>query len=174
MGERRGVHHDAGHEERRDGAVALVQRRAESHREQRRHLAGRGGLRVDPVGIAALLVRGVVIQHDTRQALEQIGVAARDGADAIDGPAVRHDEQVVVGIRLRIGSSAIDVGQEVVDGWKRIGKDRGRTAARALNEPADRKGRTERVRVGVLMPDGEDLSGRPDPLDDGVRHRLGP
>ena len=50
MGERRGVHHDAGHEERRERAVALVERRAEPDGEQRRHLAGRRGGRVDPVG----------------------------------------------------------------------------------------------------------------------------
>ena len=56
----------------------------------------------------------------------------------------------------------------------RIGEDGRRPAARALDEPADRKGRTERVRVGVLVADGEDVSGRPDPVDDGVRHRLGP
>ncbi len=174
MSERRGVHDDAGHEERREGAVALVERRAESHREQRRHLAGRGGSRVDPVGRATLVVRGVVIEDDARQALEHIGVPLSDGADPIDGPAVGDHEQVVVGVRLRVGAGAVDIRQEVVDRRERIGEDRGRPATDPLDEPADRQRRAERVCVGVLMADGEHVAGRRDAVDDRTRDRLGP
>ena len=49
MGERRGVHDDAGHQRRRERAVAGVERHVEARREQRDHLARRGRGRVDPV-----------------------------------------------------------------------------------------------------------------------------
>ena len=84
-----------------------------------------------------------------------------DGADPIEAPAVRDDEQVVVGVRLRVGSGAIDVGQEVVERRQRIGEDGGRPAAGPLDEPADRQRRAERVGVGVLVADREHAAGRP-------------
>ena len=98
MRERRGVHDDAGHQRGRERPVA--ERRAGcrgGRREQRDHLAGRRGMRVDPVGVAGGVVRGVVVDDDARQALEQLRMALADGADALQRPAVGDDEQVVGG-----------------------------------------------------------------------------
>ena len=77
MGERRGVHDDAGHQRGRQRPVAGVERHAEPGREERDHLAGRGGAGIDPVGLARRVVRGVVVDDDPRQPLEQLRRAAR-------------------------------------------------------------------------------------------------
>ena len=52
VGEGRGVHDDAGHQRGGQRAAVDVERDAEAQGEQRDHLAGRGGVRIDPVGVA--------------------------------------------------------------------------------------------------------------------------
>ena len=68
-------------------ASARFRRRAgcrAGRRQQRDHLAGRRGVRLDPVGFGQRLVRGVVVDDDARQAVEQLAMALADGPDAIE------------------------------------------------------------------------------------------
>jgi len=96
-------------------------------------------------------------------------VAAGHRADAVDAGAVRHDEQVIVGARLGVRARSGDIGHELVERRDRVGEDRRRLAAAGHDEPPDRERRADRVRVGVLMTDGEHAPGGPDPIDDRVR-----
>ena len=85
-----------------------VERDAEPAGEQRDHLAGRGGVRVDPVGGLGGVVRGVVVDDDARQPREQVRVAAADLADPLERAAVGDDQQVVRRGRVRVGPEALD------------------------------------------------------------------
>ena len=90
-----------------------------------------------------------MIDDDSRQTLEQLLVSIADRADAVEGAAVGHDEEVVVGVRIRVGPGSFDVRHEVVDRGDRIGEHRRRPPAVVLDEPADREGRAEGVGVGA-------------------------
>ena len=115
----------------RQRAVAGVERDAEPGGEERDHLAGRGGARVDPVGRAGGVVRGVVVDDDARQPREQVGVADADLADPLERAAVGDDEQVVRRGRVRVGPEALDAGDEVVQRRDRVRAHRRRPCRRA-------------------------------------------
>ena len=102
MGERRGVHHDPGHQRRRERPVAGAEVHSEASRKQGHHLAGRGRLRVDPVGFALRVVRGVVVDDDPGQPFEQVGVPGADLADPLERPAIGEDREVVRRIGIRV------------------------------------------------------------------------
>ena len=138
--------------------------------QERDHLAGRRGRRVDPVGLARPLVRGVVVDDDSRQALEQVGMAPADVADAVQRAAVGDHEQVVGGLRVRVGPEALHAPQEVVQGRDRVGADGVGTAAQGLHEMDDPERGSERVGVGVLVADGQHAPRAAQPIDDGVRN----
>ena len=142
----------------------------EADREERDHLAGRGGGRIDPVGLARAVVRGVVVDHDPRQSLEELRVSPADLADAVERAAVRDHHEVVVAVRTRVGPDAVDLREVVVQGRGQVGGDRIGRPAEGLDEPDDAQRRPERVGVGVLVADRQDASGAADPLDHEVRH----
>ena len=173
MGERGRVHDDAGHECGCQRPVAAIERNAESRGEERRHLAGGGGVGIDPVGgLAFVSVRRVVVEDDPRQPLEELGVPFPDSAHPIERAAVRDHEQVVVGVGVRIRAEPLDARQEAVQLRNRVGADRvGATAAR-LHDRGHREGGAERVRIGVLVPDGQHPSRASQPFDDGTRNHV--
>ena len=158
VGECRGVHHDPRHQRRRQGAVAGVERHPEPDREQRGHLARRGGTGVDPVARPPGVVGGVVVDDHPRQIAEQLRVPAGDRADALGRRAVGQDQQVVGDGGIRIRADALDVGHEGVDRRRLVGEHRGRAPADGLDQAAQRERRAERVRVRVLVADGEHLA----------------
>ena len=158
MGEGRGVHDDPGHQRRRQGAVAGVERHPEPDREQRGHLARRGGTGIDPVARPPGVVGGVVVDDHPRQVAEQLRVAVGDRADALGRRAVGQHQQVVGDGGIRIRADALDVGHERVDRRRLVGEHRGRAPADGLDQAAQRERRAERVRVRVLVADGEHLA----------------
>ena len=97
---------------------------AEPGREERDHLARRGGVRVDPVGVPVGVVRGVVVDDDPRQAGEQLGVPVADVPDPLERAAVGDHDQVVRRGGVRIGPEPLDAVEEVVQRRDRVGADR--------------------------------------------------
>ena len=172
VGEGRGVHDDAAHQGRRESPAVDVEGHAQADRQERDHLAGRGGGRIDPVGLPHPVVRGVVVDHDPRQASEELGVSPADLTDPIECAAVRDHHEVVVAVWIRVGPDAIDLREVAVEGRWQVGGDRIGRPAEGLDEPDDAQRRTERVGVGVLVADRQDTSSAADPLDHEVRHGL--
>ena len=160
MGERRRVHHDAGHQVGRQCSVAGRKVDPEPTGQQRHHLAGRGRGRIDPVRVARGLVRGVVIDEDPRQPLEQLGVARPDLADPLQRSAVEDDQQVVARRRVRIGPEALRPGHEPVERRDRIGAHQVGRSAVGFDHGRDAECRPERVGVGVLVAHRQDASRR--------------
>ncbi len=128
--------------------------------------AARGS--IQSVGPDAL-VRGVVVDDDARQAGEEVGVAPADLTDPVEGSAVRHDEQVVVAVRGRIGPEGLDTGHERIRVRRRVGADEVDPSAVGLHDQSDGDRGAERVGIGVLVAHGEYPAGPPDPLHDGGR-----
>ena len=120
------------------------------------HVAAAAG--VDPVARPPGVVGGVVVDDHPRQVAEQLRVAAGDRADALGRRAVGQDQQVVGDGGIRIRADALDVGHERVDRRRLVGEHRGRAPADGLDQAAQRERRAERVRVRVLVADGEHLA----------------
>ena len=57
---------------------------------------------------SARVVRGVVVDDDPRQPLEQLGMAGADLADPLERAAVGDDQQVVGARRVGVGPEALD------------------------------------------------------------------
>ena len=150
-----------------------VERNAESRGEERRHLAGGGGARIDPVGGPAfVVVRRVVVEDDPRQPFEELRVPFPDSAHAIERAAVRDHEQVVVGVGIRIRAEPLDARQEAVDLRNGVRAHRVCPTATCLHDGGDGERRAERVGIGVLMPDGQDPSRAAQSFDDRRRNRV--
>ena len=81
-------------------------------------------------------------------------------AEPVQRAAVTDDEEVVVAVRRRVGPEPIHPAQEAVQRGHRV---RGQRVARAtvvLDDRGDAERGAERVRVGVLVGDGQDASAR--------------
>ena len=172
MGERRGVHHDAGHQGRgqapRRPRPSGTPSRAASSVD---HLAGRGrppGRSSRPV--AGRVVRGVVVDDDPRQRGEQVGVAPADLTDPVERAAVRHDQQVVVDVRVGIGPDGLDAGQEVVQRPATGRCRRGRPVRRGPRRSGRRRATAPSVSAsGFSWLTARTRRAPRDPLDDGGR-----
>jgi hypothetical protein len=160
MGERGGVHHDAGHERRGERAVALVERDAEAVREERDHLARRGGSGIDPVVRADPVIGDVVVNDDDRDRVEQRAVPVADAPDALGRRTVDDDGEVVPGVRIGIRSDRRDAGEEVVQRRRRVRGDDVGPVAEGAGDPGNSERRSERIGVRILVTDGEDMPGR--------------
>ena len=65
-----------------------------------------------------------MVDDDARHSLEELRMSPAHLADPIERAAVRDDDEVVVGRRVRIAPDALDTGEEVVQGRRRVGRDR--------------------------------------------------
>ena len=143
--EGRRVHHDTGHQRGRERPVAGVERNAQPHREQRDHLARRGGARVDPVPRSR--PRRSTRDGRSRPAAGRgTGPAWRSATAPTRsaGRTVREHQQVVRDRRVGIRPHALHVGHEVVQRWRRVGEHGRGAAARSPRpggtRPASRRG----------------------------------
>ena len=174
VGERRGVHDDAGHQRRGQRAVAGVERDPEPDGEQRDHLAGRRGSGVDPVGVAGGVVRGVVVDDDPRQ---RARTARRGGPPTAPTRSSEPQSEIteqVVGRRPgpgRAGRVRRRAGSRTAAGPGRCSTGSARPpSASTMRTIAER--RAERVRIRVLVADRQDAPRAAQPLDDDVGHRV--
>ena len=149
--------------------AAGIERQPEAGREDGHHLARRGRLRVDPVGLPVGVVRRVVVDDDPRQAGEQLGVPAGDVPDPLERSAVGDHDQVVRRGGVRIGPEPLHAVEEVVQRRDRVGAHRIGQPAVRLDQPDDAERGPERVRVGVLVADREHAPGPAQAIDDGLR-----
>ena len=111
-----------------------------------------------------------MVDDDAGQALEQLGVSLANGPDPVERAAVGHDEQVVGGRGIRVGAEAVHALDEVVQRRRWVGAHRVRPPTERLDDGHDAEGRPERVRIRVLVTDGEDVPGAAQALDDDLRH----
>ena len=145
----------------RERPVAGLERDAEAGREQRDHLARRGGVRVDPVGVAAVAVRGMVVDDHPRQRREQLAMALGDRAHAVGGPAVAQTSRSYVSAgsgSVRNRSTPAQERVERRDGVRAHGR---RPGAERLEQHAHADHRAQRVGIGVLVADHERVPGAP-------------
>src|SRR5205814_8081472 len=106
------------------------------------------------------------------QPFEERAMPVPNGADAIERATVGHDEEVVARVGTRVEPKALDPGQLVVQGGRRIGADEVGRRAEPFGEHGDADAGAERVRVRVLVAYGEDAARGPEPLDDRFGDRL--
>ncbi len=147
MGERRGVHDDAGHQRARPA-------------RRRRGRAGRRAGAASSATISQVAAAAGSIQSAsptasfdawwsmTTRGNRSNSSACRRGhlADAIERPAIGHDEEVVAGGRIGIGPEPLDPGDEVVERRDRIGAHRIGRAAERLDDARDAERRTDACR----------------------------
>jgi ribosome-binding factor A len=71
----------------------------------------------------------------------------------------------------RVWHDPLDAGHEAVHPGHRIAADHGGRASQLLDREPDGQGEPERIRVGALVADDQDLARAQQPVDDRLRHR---
>ena len=134
------------------GRQLLVERHAELRQQQRDHLAGRSGRRIDAVRLSEAGVRDVVVDVRDPCRRQPVGVLAGDRPGARQVPRVDHHRHVrLQGRRL---THRVDARHErQVRGWRVAAHHLG-LLAQPLGDDSDGDGRAKRVGVRVLMADG--------------------
>ena len=111
-----------------------------------------------------------MVDDDTRKAVEQLPMSFADRPHALQRRAIGDHEEVVVGGRVRVGSKPLDAVEEVVQRRDRVRAHGIGLATERLDEMDDRKRRSHRVAIGVLVADGEHPTRVADPLDHDIGH----